>query len=357
MSWTTRRTPARKGSCTLLALSVAALAVVVGCGDTVPVFNGSGGSFGTGGTGASGTGGSGATGGFGGTGATGGSGGAGGTGASSGSGGFGGFGGSADCLLSALCRECPTSNTCTEDSQCGSDIAGVCVDTGCKTLEAEVIGQCQTLDGPPCSFDLNDCPSGYECAAAGGRPDRCIRVADGCEHTRDCPRGFYCEDGSCKDRRVPCLSTTQCPHSHFCNISLAAKFCERVYRDCDNEGQCPGGRCIDVEDDGRTECAPELSGTDEACENAACGGSTPICELGLSSVLASCGDYGLCNENNDCGPGFVCATIWPSTDGRRECVPSGGCTSISDCPERQVCAASRDGGAPSCQAGFVGPSP
>jgi hypothetical protein len=34
-------------------------------------------------------------------------------------------------------------------------------------------------------------------------------------------------------------------------------------------------------------------------------------------------------------------------------VPNGGsCSSFTDCPIRQVCASPRDGGAPSCQAGY-----
>jgi hypothetical protein len=67
--------------------------------------------------------------------------------------------------------------------------------------------------------------------------------------------------------------------------------------------------------------------------------------------VTQCGQYGLCLDDADCAAGFSCLGLWP--DGRKECVPGGGsCSSVTDCPVQQVCASPREGGAPSCQAGY-----
>ena len=361
-----------KGRARWLLLSIGALAFAMACGDSTPVFSGVGGGFGTGGGGGGGTGGSGGIAGTGGSGAlpgtggmtgTGGSGaipGTGGSGAAGGSGGSGGFGGMAECQRSFLCQECPKEgSTCTSDSDCLPGLANVCVDTGCKTLEGGFIGQCALLDGAgDCEID-DDCDPGYECVDAGAGNHRCIKTTPGCMVTRDCPRGFYCENDDCVDRRVPCLISAHCPKSHFCNVAAAAKFCERAYRSCNDDGDCPR-QCVDIDEDGEPECSPTLDTSDPArsCLNSDCGGSDPVCELGDTDVQASCGKYGLCTTDDDCAANFECVALWP--DHRSECVPepeNDSCTHISQCDERQVCASPRSGGPPSCQAGLAPPSP
>jgi hypothetical protein len=144
-----------------------------------------------------------------------------------------------------------------------------------------------------------------------------------------------------------------------------SKFCVSSFRTCrDPVDDCflLGSACADVDNDndGLKECVGKLHDNDkEGCvNNVDCGGSAPpVCEIEASSPnVASCGDYGLCLIDNDCGAGFVCAALWQ--DGRKECVqmpptplPQNYCEKVTDCPPQQVCAAPRNGGSPSCQAG------
>jgi hypothetical protein len=173
----------------------------------------------------------------------------------------------------------------------------------------------------------------------------------------DCAPGFSCEGGACVDRRVPCDTYLDCPKSHVCASTSVSSYCVRTHRTCSEDTDCggfaaAGSFCADVDNDGTKECVGELGSTGEACVNASCGSSAPVCESGAAPPAASCGDYGLCLGNGDCdtGFGFVCVGLWQ--DGRKECVPSGGtCDQVTDCPPQQVCAAPRNGGSPRCQAG------
>ena len=347
------------------------LAFAVGCGDAetprVYIGPGPGGSVGSGG--ASGTGGTVGTGGVGGVGAMGGNGGMSGGGGSAGTGGTGSTGGTGGtggslglCATNALCHTCPDQFLCQTDDDC--TFSGyVCVASGCETHGGAPIKQCQPSRGGSC-IDDNDCPNGtdYACIKVGAGGDRCVRVTAGCDpatETFDCPPGFSCEsggsDGACVDRRMPCDSYLDCPKSHLCTTTTVSSYCTRTHRTCHEDTDCggfaaAGSFCADVDNDGTKECVGELGDPPQACVNADCGGSAPVCEMGAAPTAASCGDYGLCRSNNDCDTGFVCVGLWQ--DGRRECVPADGtCDQVTDCPLQQVCAAPRNGGSPSCQAG------
>jgi hypothetical protein len=148
-----------------------------------------------------------------------------------------------------------------------------------------------------------------------------------------------------------------CPKNHTCFSTTNAKLCLRIQTDCLFEFDCVdvAPACEDIDGDGNKECAGLFdpnAASPEACVNSACGDvGAPVCEAADAGSLTQCGQYGLCLVDEDCAAGFACVGLWP--DGRKECVPSGGsCSSIADCPARQVCASPREGGAPSCQAGF-----
>jgi hypothetical protein len=294
--------------------------------------------------------------GFGGFAATGGIGGSTGTGGSAGAGGMGGSSG--PCETNALCHTCPEDFLCDTDDDCAFS-GYVCVASGCETHGGAPIKQCQPSRGPSCDND-GDCPnaSDYDCLPVGAGPARCIRVTPGCDpatESFDCAPGFSCEDGACVDRRLPCDSYLDCPKSHLCTTTPTSRYCTRTHRTCRDDVDCggfaaAGSFCADVDNDGAKECVGELGSTGEACVNADCGGSAPVCESGAAPPAAACGEYGLCLDSNDCGVGFVCLSLWQ--DGRKECVLTGGtCDEVTDCPLHQVCAAPRNGGSPRCQAG------
>jgi hypothetical protein len=338
------------------AMACMLLALVFGCGDpgTPPVYIGPGTGGSTGSGGASGMGGISGTGGATGTGGTVGSGGTVGTGGNSGGGGRGGSAGG--CVTNALCQTCPTS-TCSADSDCSFLPGLVCVPTGC-TLDGEPQKECQPARYISCVGNgQGDCPdANYECKPVGSS-SRCVRKTSVCttdNEDYDCPPGFSCESGACVDRRVPCDRPADCPKNHVCYTvqnASTSKFCVSSFRTCRlPELDCSllGSACADVDNDGTKECVGELGATGEGCVNADCGGSAPVCEMGAAPTTASCGDYGLCRNSDECDAGFECVGLWQ--DGRMECVPSGGtCDQVTDCPLQQVCAAPRNGGSPSCQ--------
>jgi len=344
------------------------LVLAVSCGDTgtTPGFppgtgasGGSAGSSGTGGMGG-GTGGMGATGGTGGITGSGGAAGSGGTGSTGGTGGSGGVATKSICRTPLDANFCdPPGKCCDTDNDCA--LAGyVCVDSGCTSAGAP-IKQCQPSRGGSC-VDENDCPSAsdYACIAVGGGPKRCVRsrvdpVCDPATETYDCPPGFSCEGGACVDRRMPCDSYLDCPKSHVCTTTPISRYCIRTHRTCNEDTDCggfaaAGSFCADVDNDRRKECVGAYNDPPEACFNAYSPGSAPVCESGSAPSSVSCGDYGLCLDDEDCGTGFSCVGLWQ--DGRKECVRTGGtCDQVTDCDPQQVCAAPRNGGPPSCQSG------
>ena len=282
----------------------------------------------------------------------------GGTGGIAGVGGAGGTGGGSvpACMTSVLCRSCPAEGSCVTSFDCADGL--VCIESGCDSLEGEPIMQCVFAGGGGCPSGV--CPVGRECLEVPGEGRRCVKTTPGCETRFDCVLGFSCENQVCVDRRVPCSIYDHCPMNHVCGGTTNSTFCLRIQQECSADFDCDGlaPYCADIDGIGGSECAgtfnPNQSDS-EVCDNAYCVGvnpALPVCEASGAGPTTQCGEYGLCRNENDCATGFICAGLWP--DGRKECVLSGGsCSTFADCRSpRQVCASPREGGAPSCQAGF-----
>jgi hypothetical protein len=262
----------------------------------------------------------------------------------------------APCITNTVCASCPSAN----DASCICAPSEICVPSGCtETVGGAAIMTCWPGPGESCAT-VADCPAEYDCVPVGFGQNQCVKTTPGCNTTNDCGLGFSCEGvpGACVDRRVPCNDYTDCPKGHVCENLPNSQFCVRVNRDCDQDTDCAdigAPWCADIDGDGSTECAgsplPNNVPPAPACLNSGCGGSTPVCEVAAASNLATCGEYGLCQNGADCASGFECVGLWP--DGRMECVELGGtCNYVTDCPEQQVCASPRTGGPPSCQAGY-----
>ncbi|MBW1831908.1 MAG: hypothetical protein JRG93_13005 [Deltaproteobacteria bacterium] len=292
---------------------------------------------------------------FEGAGGVGGVGGFGGDGGAGGVGGMAGVGGSqVSCTTSVLCRSCPSEAFCDTNDDCS--VGSVCIESGCSSAEGSAIKQCVFAGGGACNTTA-DCPAGRDCMEVPDEGNRCVKVTPGCDTRFDCVPGFSCEAGNCVDRRVPCEHDPDCPKNHTCFGATSSSFCVRIQRDCLEEFDCIGlaPRCEDIDGDGNKECAGVFDPNQpspSACVNSDCADpSAPVCETAATGSATQCGQYGLCLDDTDCAAGFSCVGLWP--DGRKECVPSGGsCSSFSDCPVQQTCAAPREGGAPSCQVGY-----
>ena len=307
-----------------LGVLMLSAACVVGCGN-----DGSGGPRGDGGTG--------------------GIGGDAGTGGTSGAGGW-----QPACMTSVLCRSCPTEGVCDTNDDCS--VGSVCIESGCDSTEGEAIKQCVFAGGGFCNTTA-DCLTDRDCMEVPGEGNRCVKTTPGCDTSFDCVLGFSCEAGSCVDRRVPCDLDRDCPKNHTCFGTTNSSFCVRIQRDCFEDFDCIGlaPRCEDIDGDSNKECAGVFDPNQpspSACVNSDCtDAAAPVCETGATGSATQCGQYGLCLDDTDCAAGFSCLELWP--DGRKECVPSGGsCSSFTDCPIQQTCAAPREGGAPNCQAGY-----
>jgi hypothetical protein len=280
-----------------------------------------------------------------------------------GAGGAGGVGGSQiPCTTSVLCVSCPSGGLCDTNEDCFDGL--VCIESGCDSLEGAPLKQCVFAGGGACHSNV-DCPSGRDCVDVPVEGKRCVKTTPGCDTRFDCVLGFTCEGERCVDRRVPCIQNVDCPKNHSCVAATSSGLCLRIQQGCLEEFDCIGlaPRCEDIDGDGNKECAgvfdlnfdPTEEPSPSACVNSDCTDtSAPVCEAVGPGSWTQCGQYGLCRVDADCdvAGGFECVGLWP--DGRKECVLSGGsCLSFSDCPlPQQTCAAPREGGVPSCQAGY-----
>jgi len=259
------------------------------------------------------------------------------------------------CAVNPLCQACPTEALCDSDGDCAEGFT--CIESGCTDLEdGTAIRQCVFAGGGACDDD-SFCSDGRQCIEVEGEGKRCIKTTPGCNATRDCVTGFECEQGTCVDRRLPCVLDEHCPKNHVCFGQTNSTFCLRMHVDCLQDFDCVGRApyCADVDGDGSTECSGSIepNPASGACTNDLCGDSgSPVCEATSTGSVSQCGRYGLCEGDVDCASGFGCALLWP--DGRRECVPMGGtCSSFADCPPGQACAAPRAGGPAACQVGTL----
>ncbi|MBT8482812.1 MAG: hypothetical protein HKP36_14615 [Myxococcales bacterium] len=257
-------------------------------------------------------------------------------------------GGSSWCNTSALCPSCPDPDAlCDPENPCPS--GEVCLLTGCEDLS-----RCFVTGGGACQDDEDCANPAYSCDQT---INRCLRVVSGCDDSNDCVAGFACEDGSCADRRVPCASGADCPHGFTCFFASAdQRFCRRITRPCDNDIDCLtlGVPCGDPNRDGDQECMPSLmpnAPDPVSCDLLQCAEVTaPVCESSIEGTVATCGQFGPCDQPENCATGFTCVDLWG--DGRKECVlPGGFCADSRDCAFRQVCGSPRTGTAPTCVSG------
>ena len=131
-------------------------------------------------------------------------------------------GGGSWCETSPLCPSCPDPETlCDENDPC--PVGEICLSTGCEDLS-----RCFVVGGGACENDEDCGDPAYECNTSLGR---CLRTEPGCDDSNDCVAGFACEDDTCVDRRVPCVTGTDCPHGYTCFFaSPDQRYCIRITR-------------------------------------------------------------------------------------------------------------------------------
>lgn len=257
-------------------------------------------------------------------------------------------GGGSWCETSPLCPSCPDPESlCDPENPCA--IGEVCLPTGCEDFS-----RCFVTGGGACEIDADCGDPDYHCDQT---IHRCLRSSPGCDDSNDCVAGFACESNACVDRRVPCVSGSDCPHGFTCFFaSPDQRFCRRISRPCSDDLDCLtlGVPCGDADGDGSKECMPSLTPNAPdalSCDKSQCSEvDAPVCESEPAGSSAVCGSFGLCAQPTDCRTDYECRDLWG--DGRAECVrPAGSCVDSTVCALRTVCGSSRQGDPPACVAG------
>ncbi|MFT4703196.1 MAG: hypothetical protein ACI81R_000885 [Bradymonadia bacterium] len=207
-------------------------------------------------------------------------------------------------------RECVTDRDCPNTHECRSDLCIALPETGRAALCEPCVGHSDCEDSGALCLEFGGGAEGY-CGSA-------------CGEDRDCPSGFEC---------LAAGSARQCvPTSRECSDRSPVAECDRD-NDCGGDEICEAGECVEAPTD---ECS-----TDRDCPE------PEVC------VAGSCASLGTCAEDADCGAGEVCedglcaAELSCSrdrdcTEGQAcvegECVdPEVECATDRDCSESEVC--------------------
>ncbi len=155
---------------------------------------------------------------------------------------------------------CPEGQRCVEGA-CIDPCAGVTCPTNQVCVARDP--SATTLCGPACTCaDLASslCGDGTACDGRDGSPSRGLCVESGCE-TLDCPSGTVCRAGSCVDG----CEGVRCPLGQTCEAGRCVPdLCAAVT--CPSGTVCSGGECVDpctlvTCEDGmrcvRGECVPD----------------------------------------------------------------------------------------------------
>lgn len=206
-----------------------------------------------------------------------------------------------------------------------------------STCTADTCGRMACVPGRPCASD-DDC-GGSTCVIPDGlESGTCAASSGDCTSSDSCPVGSACEGGSCVNRRIPCGSVLDnCPRGYVCgfNPGMASLACIVAQNRCTSAAQCEAGfTCGDIDGDGMNECRPP-----GACdENADCT-SPLLCTVLSGSSISQCLPDGPCGgDPSVCTGERECLDI-TSGEGPPRCELPGSCSSNSDCPEGQICAA------------------
>ena len=217
-----------------------------------------------------------------------------------------------------------TPTTCPDPCPAGS----VCTADSCERMSC--------VPGRSCATDA-DC-GGNTCVIPDGMTrGTCMAAAGDCTTSASCPAGSVCESGSCVNRRIPCGSVVEsCPRCYVCSFEpgMAAMFCTLAHNRCTTDAQCElGYTCGDIDGDGMNECRPP-----GACAEHSDCRSPLLCTVNTGSSVSECSLDGPCGGGVGCGAGRECLDI-SNGEGPPLCMKPGSCSSNSDCPAGQICAA------------------
>ena len=197
--------------------------------------------------------------------------------------------------------------SCTQDSDCGTDMDSVCVYNVCRLL------MCKTHA---------DCPQTHTClynvcynTGENSNPDNNTpSVEPECTQNADCGENMLCTDGRCipckndacdTSQEIECVFSSQCD-SQLCvnGVCLEAGSCV-VDDNCEEGHVCLNGFCVI-----RPECL----------EDSECG------EGRICNADNKCEDDVECREDIDCGVDMICV--------QNMCAQ---CRLNCECPEGNIC--------------------
>lgn len=231
--------------------------------------------------------------------------------------------------------ECVDDDSCPEPTMMCYDYLGdgnrICAPRGGFCTDSSNCYDGVTCDVVPCWFRAGT---------------YCLTTVETCRDSTDCPEGFACEGGSCIDRRYACEGWDDCPWWDACLPLLSGlRVCLPMpLSPCESTKKCEEGfECVDVDDDGDTECQTAMGGvctTNAECTESVCGDSD-------GDGNNECGLVGPCRDDFDCPTSYECVDV--NNDGDLECQgTSGTCSVNSDCGAGQICFDPEGSASPDC---------
>jgi hypothetical protein len=223
--------------------------------------------------------------------------------------------------------QCCSSADCGRNGQCAN---GTCVcPAGKKACHGRCIaeGNCCTQDDCPgdqyCDEQTCRCPDGYEPC-----PGNICPSGDECCGTGDCASGQACDDGFCW-----CTSAGEIYCDDACCDASNGEICNWDA----NSSTCVGGGCqrfdwCNVDDD--SVCRDD-SNAYCVCITSYAPAATAACVHAYTLEASFCGDSA-CDDNSDCGDGYVCVA---GTSGAKDFCGCGGkfCALLCDAvPQRDA---------------------
>jgi hypothetical protein len=272
---------------------------------------------------------------------------------------------STDCAAMLACfHGVCRSPACEQPGDCGQQGCGACADTVCTAGSACWSGCCNERGQccPDTCVDgvLDGTETGIDC---GGLCAGCP-IGLGCERTRDCAAGAFCDPATslCSKMTVsPCTDGSQtgfdcggiCPP---CAIGLGC----RTGADCTTDLCGPamnGMQCLGIP----TNCDDGVEDGDET--DVDCGGSCPPCAAGQTCKLHTDCDSGVCTPGAG-GGGGAGGSAGTSTCAAPTCsdgVQNGGESDVDcgaacpvQCAKGQFCFVDQDCESKTCKSGTCG---
>lgn len=229
---------------------------------------------------------------------------------------------------------------CTTEDDCGK--GQMCLGAHCSSPKSCSI---KFVSGKP----TTNCPSGSNCVGGMCQPTKCTLNSD-CANSGAEGKSVVCGDNhTCA---LGCRSTKDCPLGESSN-PIGADGSLTAGRDCSSKGCAAGEKCVAL-NGGGSQCVVQCTSSRSCPKDAPCvdvfGNGSKVCAA-PSGGRGVCDNgacvSGTCKKDSDCiQDGTSCVPINNETNGLRACKIK--CTNDTACPNSMVCKDVYNSGVPVC---------